>query len=326
MPAVRRNHAELFYADVPTFGKAPLREPDDLEDVDVAAYGIPWDLTASPRSGARLGPRRIREETVALHPVWDAGQAPMVSIGVDDRRSRRGLTLVDCGDAMIFPYDVERTRASIHRLSSDLARETFPIALGGDHYVMYPAYQGVRDAHPDAKVGIVQIDAHDDTILDDPVLGAHWCGTPVQRAIEYGELDPRAVAMVGLRNFLGLDQLRRHRADGFVVITMDEVRQLGPRAVADKAIGLVRRHCDLVYLTVDIDAADPSCAPGSASLSPGGFHSHELMSLMRELGEHEEIIALDLVEVAPELDPTGQTAVLAAYALFHFIQSRFLLS
>lgn len=323
-PAATGNYFELTYADIPTFGRAPLVDASDLRDVDVAVYGVPWDATASPRPGARLGPRRIREESQLFYEIWNPIDTPMISIGGDESpRIRERIGLGDCGDVTIYPYDIERTRSSIHSLSATVASQSFPVMIGGDHYVQFPAYQGVCDAHPGSRIGIVQIDAHDDSISDDPILGRHWCGSNIQRSLEYSSLDPRAIAMVGLRNFIGAKQVERHRSEKFNVITMDEARELGPREVADKAVGGVLEHCDLVYLTVDIDAADPSVAPGCGGPSPGGFMSHEFMSLMRELGRHKEIIAMDLVEVAPNLDPTEQTPLFAAFALFHFIEMRF---
>lgn len=323
-PGTTRNYFEVTYADIPSFGRAPVTDLDDLEGVDVAVYGIPWDITASPRPGARLAPRRIREESHLFYEVWNPIETPMVSFEGGERR-RASLRLADCGDAMMFPYDIERTRDSIHKVSAKIAKQgAFPIAIGGDHYVMYPAYQGVADAHPGAKIGVVQIDAHDDTISDDPVLGRHWCGSPIARAMEYADIPAPAVAMCGLRNFIGAKQIERHKEENFLVITMDRVREMGMAAMAEEAVTSVLRHCDLVYLTVDIDAADPSCAPGCAGPSPGGFLGHEFMALMRELGKYEEICAMDLVEVAPQLDPTEQTPLFAAFALFHFIESRFL--
>ena len=318
------NYFEVSYADLPTFGKAPLGDAARLSGVDVAVYGIPWDITASPRPGARYAPRRIREESHLFHEIWNPLETPMVSMGTDDEpRSRERISMVDCGDVTVYPYDIARTRESIHDLSAMIAEQAFPIALGGDHYVQFPAYQGVRDAHPDAKIGIVQIDAHDDTISDDPMLGEHWCGSPIQRSIEYGSVDPRAVAMVGLRNFIGAKQLERHREEEFVVITMREARQLGAAALAEKAASSVLRHCDLIYLTIDIDAVDPSVAPGCAGPSPGGFLAEEFMDLMRALGRFKEIVAVDLVEVAPPIDPTDRTQLFAAFSLFHFIETRF---
>jgi agmatinase len=325
-PGTTTNYFEVTYADLPTFGKAPLTPLDQLEGIEVAAYGIPWDITASPRPGARLGPRRIREETHLFREVWDPIETPMISLGVEGERTRDSLKLADCGDAMIFPYDIERTRDSVQKVSAAVAKHAFPIAIGGDHYVMYPAYQGVVDANPGKKIGVLQIDAHDDTISDDPVLGPHWCGSPIARAMEYGDIPSPAVAMCGLRNFIGAKQVERHRDEGFVVITMDKVRELGMKAMVEQAMSSILQHCDLVYLTIDIDGADPSVAPGCAGPSPGGFLGHEWMDLMRVLGNYEEICAMDLVEVAPQLDPTEQTPLFAAFSLFHFIESRFLSS
>jgi agmatinase len=86
----------------------------------------------------------------------------------------------------------------------------------------------------------------------------------------------------------------------------------------------VLAHCDVVYLTVDIDSVDPSCAPGCCTPVPGGMLAHEFLDLLRELGRYREIVAMDIVEVAPPLDPTEQTSILAAHGLFGFIEQRFL--
>ena len=319
-----RNHVELPYADLPTFGKAPHTSLDELTGVDVAVFGVPWDATASPRPGARFGPRRIREETQAFRDVWNPAGPRMVPANNPAATSRDRIRMVDCGDAAIFPFDLARTVDSVRRVSAALAEHAFPIMLGGDHYVMYPAYQGVCDAFRGFRVGIVQIDAHDDAADDDPVLGRHWCGTPIRRALEHSRISPRSVAMVGLRGFIDEDLARRQSEEGFVVVRMEEARRKGPKAIAEHVMTSVLEHCDRVYLTVDIDAVDPSFAPGCGSPCPGGFVSHEFLELIAELGRYEEVVALDLVEVAPPLDPTEQTPLLAAHALFRYIDARFM--
>jgi agmatinase len=318
------NYFELAYADIPTFGKAPYTDLAVLGEVDVGVLGVPWDVTASPRAGARLGPRGIREESGFFYEVWDPQATPMSTVEGQDAQREERIEIADCGDARIFPFDIARTAASVRDAARTIASKTFPLVLGGDHYIMFPAYQGVCDAHPGATIGIVQIDAHDDTIDDDPVLGRHWCGSPIQRAIEHASLGAAAVAMVGLRGFIGKDLLDRHKNEGFTVIPMQEARELATAEVVQRAVNAVLEHCDVIYLTIDIDAADPSCAPGCSSHVPGGFLGHEFMALMDELGRYDEVIAMDLVEVAPPLDPTGQTPLFAATALFHYIDSRFM--
>lgn len=318
------NYFEFTYADLPTFGKAPLATASSLAGADLGVLGVPWDGTAPRRGGARLGPRRIREESIFFHELWNPGETPLEGRSPSGARTRDRITLVDCGDVTIAAFDAARTAASIREAARAVASETFCLLLGGDHYVMYPAYQGICDAHPGIKIGIVQVDAHDDTVMDDPYMGREWCGTPIQRAIEHANLDASALAMVGLHGYSGRDLIERHQTSGAYVLKIEEVRSIGIAAAAEKAVQSVLQHCDVVYVTIDIDAADPSCAPGCAAPHPGGFLSHEFLGLARELGRYEEVIAADLVEVAPPLDPTEQTPVLAAHALFGFIEQRFL--
>lgn len=319
------NYFEFVYADLATFGKAPRAErPEDLEGVDLGVFGIPWDTTATLRAGARLGPRRIREQSQWFAEVWNPTGTPMAGYEPRGARVAERMRIVDCGDATVVPTDVGRTADSIRTVARTIAERAMPLMLGGDHYVMFPTYQGVTDAHPGARVGIVQIDAHNDLIDDDAVLGKHWSGTPIRRSIEHAGLDPHAVAQVGLRGFVGENERPAQREQGFVTVPLSQAREFGPRACAEHVMGSVLRHCDAVYLTIDIDSVDPSCAPGCCTPVPGGLHSSEFLDLLRELGRYREIVAIDLVEVAPPLDPTGQTEILAAHGLFGFIEQRFL--
>ena len=319
------NYFEFVYADLATFGKAPRADsPGDLADADLGVFGVPWDSTATLRPGARLGPRRIREQSQWFAEVWNPAGTPMAGYAPRGDRVAERMRIVDCGDATVVPTDVGRTAAAIRTVAGSIAAKAMPLMLGGDHYVMFPTYQGVTDAHPGKVVGIVQIDAHNDLIDDDPVLGRHWSGTPIRRSIEHAGLDPRAVGQIGLRGFVGENELPAQREQGFVVVPLTEARELGARACAEMVMTSVLRHCDGVYLTIDIDSVDPSCAPGCCTPVPGGLLSSEFLELLRELGRYREIVAIDLVEVAPPIDPTGQTEILAAHGLFGFIEQRFL--
>ncbi len=319
------NHFELVYADIATFGKAPPARYVGLEGADVGVFGIPWDATATLRPGARLGPRGIREQSIYFYEVWNPQGRPLIGHGPPRVRARERIRIVDCGDVTVWPGDVLRTGESIRRAADLVAHHAFPIMLGGDHYVMFPTYQGVCDAHPGERVGIVQIDAHSDLIDTDPYFGQHWSGTPIRRAIEHSGLDPRGIAEIGLRGFIGRDVWEFERQNGVTVITMAELRAMGLREAVHQALTTVLQHCDVIYLTVDIDSVDPSCAPGCSTPVPGGLYSDEFVTLLRILGQYRQIVALDLVELAPPLDPTNVTPILAAHALFGFIEERFLL-
>jgi len=133
-----------------------------------------------------------------------------------------------------------------------------------------------------------------------------------------------AVAQIGLRGFVGANERESQRRDGFTVVGMRALRELGPAGAVELAVSSVLQHCDVIYLTVDIDGVDPSAAPGTGTQVPGGILGHEFLDLLRHLGTREEIVAMDLVEVAPPLDPTNQTTMLAAHGLFGFIEQRFM--
>jgi agmatinase len=320
------NYFEFVYADHATFGKAPVATPALLETADVGVFGIPWDNTSTLRPGARLGPRGIRQQSMWFHEVWNPGSTPMAGFEPSGERIRDRISIVDCGDVTVVPTDTAGTASTIRGVSATVAEHAFPLMLGGDHYVMYPTYQGVCDAHPDSVIGIIQLDAHNDLIDDDAVLGRHWSGTPIRRSMDHGALRPGAVAQIGLRGFVGETERAEQRAQGFTVISADETREMGARETIDRAVDAVLAHADAIYLTIDIDGVDPSCAPGTCTPVPGGFLSAEFLALTRELGRHHEIVAADIVEVAPPLDASDQTSILAAHALFSFIEQRFLRS
>ena len=319
------NSYEMVYADVPSFGKAPLARHVGLEGADVAVFGIPWDATVTLRPGARLGPRGIRVQSTYFHEVWNPAGAPMDGFGPRRARARERINVVDCGDVTIWPADTLRTGESIRQAAGLVAAHAFCLMLGGDHYVMYPTYQGVCDAHEGKRIGIVHVDAHDDLVDEDPVYGAHWSGTPVLRSIEHAGLDPRAVAQIGLRGFIRRAGREYQLNNRVTVIPMRDLRAIGVQEAARRAMGAVLPHCDVVYLTVDIDSVDPSCAPGCSTPVPGGIMGGEFVELLRTFGRYREIVALDLVELAPPLDPTGRTSNLAAHAIFNFLEERFLL-
>ena len=314
----------MIYADIPSFGKAPLAMYVGLESADVAVFGVPWDGTGTQR-GARFGPRGIRVQSQYFYELWNPADPPWISVDQRRARVRQGFKMVDCGDVRVWPGDTMRTSESIRKAARLVASHAFCLMLGGDHYVMYPTYQGVCDAHAGKRVGIVHVDAHNDLEDSDPVFGTHWSGTPIRRSIEHSKLDPRAVAQIGLRGFTKSTGIDYQVKNGITVIPMRELNEIGVQKAARRAMDAVRGHCDMVYLTVDIDSVDPSCAPGTGTPTPGGIMGGDFVNLFRALGTYPEIVALDLVELAPPLDPTDISSNLAAHAIFSFLEEHFLL-
>ena len=165
--------------------RLPIQE-DDPKGLDACFVGIPMDHGCSTRSGARLGPRAIRQESCMVRHTNMTGASPFES-----------LQVADVGDVPVVPYNLPRTMDIIAQYFRKIvAANCKPLAIGGDHSMTYPILRAIREKH--GPVGLVQIDAHHDLI--DTTMGeklAH--GTPFRRAIEEGLLDPTKVIQIGLR-------------------------------------------------------------------------------------------------------------------------------
>ena len=95
---------------------------------------------------------------------------------------------------------------------------------------------------------------------------------------------------------------------------MRQVRKLGVEGVLER-IPAGKRY----YLTIDIDGFDPSIAPGTGTPSHGGFLYYDVLEIIAGLAKRGDIVGIDLVEVAPDYDHTGTTAILAAQILLNTI-------
>ncbi len=286
-----------------TFMRLPALELAD--ELDAAFIGVPLDIGASNRPGARFGPREIRDESRMLRPF-------NVSTGADPYNS---LTVADIGDVPINTFDLKKSidiiEAYYHRV---MACDVTPLTLGGDHTIALPILRALRKKH--GRLGLVHVDAHAD--INDEMFGekiAH--GTPFRRAVEEDLLDCTRVVQIGLRGTgYSIDEYDWSRAQGFRVIQaeqcwyksltplMEEVRQQvggGP-----------------VYLSFDIDGLDPAYAPGTGTAEIGGLTVHQGIEIVRGC-KGLELVGADLVEVCPLFDQTRNTSVVAAGLLFEML-------
>jgi agmatinase len=131
-------------------------------------------------------------------------------------------------------------------------------------------------------------------------------------------------AMIGIRAYERADFPELVKENGIQVNYARDIREKGILTCVEEAIQHATDGTDRVYLTVDIDAVDPSFAPGTGTPEPGGMTSADLLAAMDRLGQCSSIGALDLMEVAPRLDPTDSTQMLAAMAVSRFIERRHL--
>ncbi len=297
----------LPFVGIATFGKYRYVEDWSRIEADVAILGAPFDFGTQWRAGARFGPRAIRDAST-LFAFGHAGaydhEDDAVYLGPEVR-------IVDLGDADIVHTDTATSHANIaHGVRQILAAGALPVVLGGDHSINIPCVAAFAGHGP---IHIVQLDAHLD-FVDERHGVRHGHGNPMRRAAEQDHVT--GLSQFGIRNVSstareGYEDARRMGSD---ILSVRQFRALGVAAVLER----VPADVDY-YVTIDIDGFDPSIAPGTGTPSHGGFLYYEVLEFLAGLARRGRIVGLDLVEVAPDYDHTGTTAILAAQLLLNTI-------
>jgi agmatinase len=291
------------FGGIRTFARLP--HVTDLDGVDVAVVGIPFDTATTYRVGARFGPAAVRDASVLLRPYH-----PSVDVMVFEE-----LSCVDYGDTSVVPGYIEDAYARITAgIAPILAAGAIPIGIGGDHSITLAELRAVAATH--GPVALVQFDSHGDTW--DEYFGRKYNhGTPFRRAAEEGLIDPHRSFQAGMRGSLyGPSDYQDAREMGFTLWPMEEVRRQGweaTHAAIRQVVG-----SGPVFLTYDIDFVDPTYAPGTGTPEVGGPTSWEALLAVRGL-VGLEIVAADCVEVLPAFDPTQTTAMLAANVIYEML-------
>jgi len=282
-------------------------------EVDVAIIGAPFDDAVSHRSGARFGPRAIREAQ------YTSGTINSLQLDIEPFDL---LTVVDAGDANIVPAWIDRAHALIYRKVLEVASSgAIPIVLGGDHSITWPSATAVAEVRRPGSIGIVHFDAHADTVADDwGVLSGH--GTPMRRLIESGAVKGKNFVQVGLRGYWPpVETFRWMQAQGFRYHFMREIEERGAEAVVAQAIDEALDGPDFVYLSLDIDVVDPGMAPGTGTPEPGGMLSREILRAVRQVVAAVDLAGMDIVEVSPPYDVSETTAMVANRAALEAISA-----
>jgi agmatinase len=289
------------YSGVSTLLDAPYR-PEAVEDfagLDVALIGVPMDLGVTNRPGARFGPRAVRQvERIGPynHALEVTPQAELRSADVGDAPMRSRYSLDSCIED-IFAF-FERIKAAGVR----------PLAVGGDHSITYPILKALGAGAP---VGLVHFDAHCDTggVLD----GAKFHhGGPFRQAVLAGVLDPERTIQIGIRGAAEYLWEFSYRS-GMRVLHIEDVERLGVDGVVAAAREVIGEKP--AYVSFDVDGLDPAFAPGTGTPEAGGLTPREAQAILHGL-KGMNIIGGDVVEVAPQYDPTTNTAMVAAQMLF----------
>jgi len=298
----------LPFVGICTFGKSPYVDDWDNIEADVAVLGAPYDFGCQYRSGARFGPRSIREAST----LFSFGHAGAYDHEDDITYLPAQTTrIVDLGDADIVHTDTIKSHANIeYGVRKILRAGAVPVVLGGDHSINIPCINAFDEQEP---VHLIQFDAHLDFV--DERHGVRFGhGNPMRRAAEKTYVS--GLTQIGIRNVSSTSRegYEDARSMGSDILSVRQFRRLGVEQVLQR-IPAGKRY----YITIDIDGFDPSIAPGTGTPSHGGFTYYEGLELMDGLAKRGSIVGLDLVEVAPDYDHAGSTSTLAAQMLLNII-------
>lgn len=280
-----------LWADLARPGLSPA-------EADFSILGLPFDGLASARKGAALGPARMR--------FWSGHLTPFS----EDRTRLSSMRIADLGDIVIAnpESDFDLVRQKVACLPN------IPILLGGDHSVTIPIFQGQRERYADKRLGVLWVDAHPD--LCDEFNGSrlsHAC--VLRRGLEFG-IQPKDVCLVGLRSWED-QEIDLIENGGLNIYTAAQVAGRGMSHIA-ASIHRKLSRCDAVHISLDIDCLDPAFAPGTGIPDSGGLTSREVITLIQSL-RGLPLVGLDVVEVAPSLDPSEATVFAALKVIMEFI-------
>lgn len=298
---------DLPFVGISTFGKRPYISDWSAIDADVAILGAPFDFGTQWRSGARFGPRGVREAST----LFSFGHAGAYDHEDDATYLPGDVRIVDIGDADIVHTDTATSHANIETgVRAILSARALPVTIGGDHSINIPCVNAFDDQ---GDIHILQIDAHLDFV--DERHGVRFGhGNPMRRAAEKPYVT--GLTQLGIRNVSstakeGYDDARARGSD---ILSVRQVRALGPEATAQRIPDGAQ-----VYITIDIDAFCPSIAPGTGTPSHGGFLYYDVLEILQQVAQRHNVVGIDLVEVAPDYDPTGSTSILAAQVLLNLL-------
>jgi guanidinopropionase len=298
-------HKALRNTQVASFMRCP--QINSFDAADIGIIGIPYDGGLTFQTGARFGPREVRNQSCMMRAI-------NVSTHVEPYELAR---VGDLGDILlpdIFNHD--QAIADICSYYQKLAHSNIiPLSVGGDHSVSYPILKGLQQRFKQ-PIALVHIDAHTDTW--GPFNGSKYHhGAPFRLACDEGLIDPTKTLQIGIRGGQNIwDGLNYSRDQGMHVITIEDFEDMGWRGVSQKVREVVGDSP--VYLTFDIDGLDPAYAPGTGTPESGGITMREAQRLLREL-RGMNFVGADLVEIAPQIDPTGMTAMNGATLLFEML-------
>jgi len=281
-------------------------------DTEFVIFGIPWDyLTSIPQSSSSLAPDKIRDVSINLGLTTERGyEIPK-------------LKVVDIGNVKIEPTEIKNNLSEIENFIKEIYKQNekvIPIMIGGDHFCSFPVIKAVGDnLKKKSDFGVLIFDAHLD-LYNKYDKGEYSHATIAHRVYDLEYINNKNLIIVGTRD---IDIPEMKIADNENIFHMDAYRLMeeGMDNYINNIVGYFQySNVKEIYVSIDIDVFDPSIAPGTGYAIPGGFSYREIWKILKEITKKFNILALDLVEVSPNLDLKNYlTCNLGAKLIIEFI-------
>ena len=282
------------------------------KDTEFVIFGIPWDyLTSIDAPNSAIAPLKIREVSDNLALTSEMGfKIPKI-------------TIVDFGDVHIEPKNVKKNLSEIKNYVKSIYDEKKDIVLvmiGGDHFCTYPVVKVIgNNLKKKNNFGVLIFDSHLD-LYEEWDKGVYSHATVSHRIYDIDFINNRNLLIVGTRD-IDISELEIANKEKISYLDAYKLAEIGLSEYIKQIIDFFN-DSDIknLYVSIDIDALDPSIAPGTGFAIPGGFSYREIWIILRELTKNFNIRAFDLVEVAPNLDyANNMTCNLAAKLIIEFI-------
>ncbi len=281
------------------------------EDTQFVIFGVPWDyLTSIDLPNSSIAPENIRKVTN------DIGYTTELGYYIPE------IKAVDIGDVSIEAMNIEKNLLSIERFIKGIYQQNdnvIPIMIGGDHFCTYPVVKAVGDHfHKKEEFGILVFDAHLD-LYQEWDKGVYSHATLSHRIYDLDYINNKNLFIVGTRD-IDIAELEIAKSEDIKYLNAYELME-GLDKYIDSIIGFFKQsNIKNLYVSIDIDVFDASISPGTGYAMPGGFTYREMWRILREIAKSFNIIAYDLVEVAPNLDLENRmTLNLAAKLIVEFM-------
>ena len=290
----------------------------------IEIVGVQSDVGASKR-GVSMGPAAIRyadlNKGLSLigYKVKDKGDIQPPPQG-ESRPNLNNYDQVVCTNRRLF-----------ESVTDTLSKSYFPLILGGDHSIAAGSISAVSRYYK--KIGVIWIDAHGDWNNEHSTLTGNMHGMPFSAACGYGPdemaffsndcipVDPRKCVLIGGRDF-DPPEYRRMKEAGVTILSINWIDRYGIAEAVSQAMEIAGKDTEGIHVSYDIDALDPSSAPGTGTTVQRGLTTREAFVIAEMLHESKKILALDMVEVNPILDIRNQTGILAAELILSCLGKR----